>query len=70
MLFEMDKILERWSEYIEDLLSDNRPPPPTPSNERGPPILINEVKKAIKNSQLGKAPGDDGITTEMLKILK
>ena len=70
MLFEKDKILERWSEYIEDLFSDNRPPPPTPSNDRGPPILIGEVKKALKNSQLGKAPGDDGVTTEMLKILE
>jgi len=33
MIFEKDKILVRWSEYIEDLFSDNRPPPPTPSND-------------------------------------
>ena len=70
MIFEKDKILERWSEYIADLFSDDRPPPPTPSNDRGPPILKDEVRKAIKNSQLGKAPGDDGVTTEMIKILE
>ena len=29
-----------------------------------------EVERAIKNSQLGKAPGEDGITTEMLKLLE
>ena len=69
-IFENDKILERWSEYIADLFSDDRPPPPTPSNDRGPPILKDEVRKAIKNSQLGKAPGDDGVTTEMIKILE
>ena len=70
MIFEKDKILERWSEYIADLFSDDRPPPPTPSNDRGPPILKDEVRRAIKNTQLGKAPGDDGITTEMIKLLE
>ena len=29
--------------------------------------MKSEVEKAIKITQLGKAPGDDGITTEMLK---
>ena len=29
-----------------------------------------EVEKALKNAQLGKAPGDDGVTTEMLKLLE
>ena len=28
------------------------------------------MERAIKNTQLGKAPGDDGITTEMLKALE
>ena len=69
MIFEKEKVLERWAEYIGDLFSDNRPQLPTPSNDRGPPILKEEVKKAIKNTQLGKAPGEDGITTEMLKFL-
>ena len=70
MIFERDKVLNRWAEYIGDLFADTRPPLPTPSNDRGPPILKEEVQKALKNSQLGKAPGDDGITTEMLKTLE
>ena len=71
MIFERDKVLNRWVEYIGDLFADTRPPLPTPSNHRGPPILKEEVHKALKNSQLGKAPGDDGtVTTEMLKTLE
>ena len=66
MIFERDKVLNRWAEYIGDLFADTRPPLPTPSNDRGPPILKEEVQKALKNSQLAKAPGGDGITTEML----
>ena len=70
MIFEHDKILERWAEYIGDLFADTRPTLPTPSNDRGPPILREEVEKAIRNTQGGKAPGDDGITIEMIKLLE
>ena len=70
MLFEGDKVLERWAEYVGELFDDARPDLPIPSNDRGPPILRCEVEKAISNSQLGKAPGDDGITTEMLRLLE
>ena len=70
MIFEHDKILERWAEYIGDLFADTRPTLPTPSNDRGSPILKEEVEKAIRKSQAGKAPGDDGITVEMIKLLE
>ena len=70
MIFESEKILERWAEYIGDLFADNRPTLPVPSNDRGPPILKEEVKKAIRKSQGGKAPGDDGITLKMIKLLE
>ena len=70
MLFEKDRVLERWAEYIGELFSDTRPSLPAPSNDEGPPILKSEVERALKNAQLGKAPGDDGITTEMLKLLE
>ena len=59
MIFEREKVLNRWAEYIGDLFADERPPLPLPSNARGPPILKSEVERAIKSSQLGKAPGDD-----------
>ena len=70
MIFEREKILERWAEYIGDLFADTRPTLPTPSNDRGPPILKEEVEKAIRKSQGGKAPGNDGITLEMIKLLE
>ena len=70
MLFVSDKVLERWAEYVGELFADARPELPEPSNDRGPPIIKSEVERAIKNTQLGKAPGDDGITTEMLKALE
>ena len=38
IIFERDKVLERWSEYIGDLFADDRPPLPTASNDRGPPF--------------------------------
>ena len=56
--------------YVGDLFADERPPLPTPRNNEGPPILISEVRNALKKSQNGKAPGEDGITTEMLKLLE
>ena len=70
MLFEKDQVLNRWAEYVGELFEDTRPSLPVPSNDRGPPILKDEVERALKNAQLGKAPGDDGITTEMLKLLE
>ena len=60
MIFERDKVLERWSEYIGDLFADDRPPLPTPNNDRGPPNLKTEVEKAIRESQMGKLQGKMG----------
>ena len=42
---------------------------PKPSNNNGPPILRCEVENAIRKTPNGKAPGEDGITAEMIKIL-
>ena len=60
------KETRNWAEYIRELCADDRPALPSPSNDRGPTIMKAEVRKAIKNTQSGKAPGDDGITTDML----
>ena len=35
----------------------------------GSPILECEIEAALKNTAGGKAPGEDGITTEMWKVL-
>ena len=39
------------------------------SNNEGPPILQNVVKNAIRKSRIGKAHGEYGITTEMVKTI-
>ena len=70
LLFEKDGIKKRWSEYIGDLFDDQRPPLPSPKNLEGPRILRSEVEKAIKDSPAGKAPGEDGINAEAVKILE
>ena len=56
--------------YVGDLFADARPALPVPTNNEGPQIIQSEVRKALKSSQTGKAPGKDGITTEMLKQLE
>jgi len=69
MLFQKDDILQRWTEYIAELFKDDRPPLPKPSNNDGPPILQAEVENAIRKTPTGKTPGEDGISTEMIKLL-
>ena len=69
MFFKKKEVLGRWAEYVGELFEDKKPPLPQPSNNNGPSILKSEVELAMKNSPEGKAPGEDGINTEMLKHL-
>ena len=69
----MDKteILNRWSEYIEELFDDNRPEINIPKKEvDGPPILKQEVAAAIKTMKTGKATGQDNIPVEIIVTLE
>ena len=70
LLFEKDDIKKRWCEYTEELFADARPEKPEPPNLEGPPILKTEVRTAIKRAKTNKAPGADGVTTEMIKALE
>ena len=70
VIFEKEEVRKRWAEYVGDLFADTRPELPVPANNEGPPIIQAEVEKALRKIQIGKAPGEDGITTEMLKQLK
>ena len=69
MLFEEEAIQERWCEYVGELFDDQRGDIPKFDQLEGPEILVKEVENAIKSMKNGKAPGDDGVTSEMLQAL-
>ena len=72
VLTETDDVLKRWEEYIKVLYTDgNRTDEPLVFDGEltGPEILESEVAAAVKSDKLGKAPGPDEISTEMLKYL-
>lgn len=70
MIFERDKVFNRWVEYIGDLFVDIRFFLLILSNDRGLFILKEEVQKVLMNFQFGKVLGDDGIIIEMLKVFE
>ena len=68
---DKDKMLERWSEYIEELFEDNRQGRPVISCcLDGPKILKSEVREALKRIKKNKAAGPDEITIEHLTALE
>ena len=70
ILFEKEKIEERWCEYIKELYDDKDRPDQVPVDDvEGPPILTSEVIYAMKRMKSGKAPGIDDIRIEHLKAL-
>ncbi|XP_063600637.1 uncharacterized protein LOC134776815 [Penaeus indicus] len=70
ILTEKEDILNRWSEYIEELYHDERGPPPYISNEdEGPLIHEDEVRKALSKMKSGKASGPDEIPSEVITAL-
>ena len=69
ILFEDEKIISRWEEYVEELFHDNRNANPLQTFMNGPDIMKSEVRSALMSMKDGKAPGIDNINTEMLKAL-
>ena len=70
IIMENEKILERWAEYISELYHDERgDKPPIMKNFDGPPIMKDEVRKAVKLMKNGKTAGPDKITVEMIESL-
>ena len=61
ILFETEKILARWTEYVEELFYESR--------LRGPEIIKSEVENCLKQMASGKAPGIDNISSEALQAL-
>ncbi|GFR82694.1 RNA-directed DNA polymerase from mobile element jockey-like [Elysia marginata] len=69
ILFETEKIVLRWTEYVEELFSDQRCANLIQEHLQGPEILRNEVEKCLKDMKYGKAAGIGNISCEMLKAL-
>ena len=69
MLFEEEAIRERWCENVGELFDDQRGNIPKFDQLECPEILVKEVENAIKSMKNCKAPGDDGVTSEMLQAL-
>ena len=71
-LTEAEEIKKRWQEHRELHKKDLN----DPENHRGmvthlePDILECEVKWALRSITVNKASGDDGISVELLQILK
>ena len=71
IILEKGKILERWSEYIEELYNDDRYERKIiKDNFGGPTILKDEIRSAIKQMKTGKALGPDEIATETIEAVE
>ena len=73
VLWEHDKIIERWKGYYGNLLNEENPRTVfgdgVPNEGLKPAINRKEVEVAFKGLKLGKAMGPDGIPVEVWKSL-
>lgn len=74
IIMDQDKVLKTWEEYVRKLYDDIREIRPETEIEiegrlQGPPIIKEEVRKAIKGMKKGKAVGEDNISVEMIEAL-
>ncbi|XP_042864337.1 uncharacterized protein LOC122248391 [Penaeus japonicus] len=72
ILCDREEVKDRWKEYCTNLYKRNESiVTPVPygqmSSEPEPPPLIDEIREAIKELKLGKSPGNDQVTAEMIK---
>eukprot|EP00057_Strongylocentrotus_purpuratus_P027795 XP_011682269.1 PREDICTED: RNA-directed DNA polymerase from mobile element jockey-like [Strongylocentrotus purpuratus] len=70
ILVEKEEILNRWSEYIGELVDDVRKVPPHAGSVEGPRILLSEVRSAISVMKRNKAAGPDGVVIQMDEALE
>ena len=70
ILMDKNDILNRWSEYIEELFSDTREENIVIKKDIDGPPILKEVVAAIKKMKLGKAIGPDNIPIEIITTLE
>ena len=70
ILTNREQIGDRWKRYCQCLYGDDdgKMEPIKLPEEREPPILREEIVKAIQKLRNGRAPGADMVTGEMLKV--
>jgi len=77
MLRDLEHVLGRWKEYVEELYDkENKPAEEeipldefVEENMQGPIILFSEFETALAQLKAKKAEGPDGIPGELLKSL-
>ncbi|XP_066946045.1 uncharacterized protein [Macrobrachium rosenbergii] len=70
IVMESKEILERWTEYTEELFDDDRIEHLYfNDNGDGPSIIRSEIEASLKQMKSGKGTGNDGIAAEMLEVL-
>ena len=67
-LTEPDKVCQRWKEYCEQLYDGQEESTDFVVQEKEPPPLKEEIRRAILKSALCKAPGPDDIALELLRF--
>ena len=68
MIMDQDKIRTRWFQYISALYNDDSRGqlPHIKPDTAGIPIFSEEIQHGLKSMPMKKAPGPDGVLTEML----
>ena len=69
ILMDSAEVKARWEEYIKELYDDTREQIVCETNNEGPEILKEEIRKAMNNMKNGKVIGTDGIAKEMIEAL-
>lgn len=71
ILSEVEERCTEWKNYIKELFKDDqREYQETTSNrDKGPPILVSEVQRAIDQAKRRKTPGPDEVPAELMKLL-
>lgn len=62
--------MKRWTEYVQELFSQNRPPQEDLILSEALPIMKEEVINVLKNVKPRKSPGPDEVPSELLKLLE
>ena len=70
IILDVNDKVEQWCSYITNLFQDERSDTPEQYTREGLDITREEVHYAVSLSKNRKAPGPDGIYSEVIKILK